>query len=569
MSKTTRFERLSCWLPARAVRVLAAGASIGTLVLLCPWHAQADGAGTGAETTYHVVMLDAGDILVDIGADSHLSPGDIVEIWRALKVKHPVTGRMLEDRFRIGSLKLSQVGVRLSLARPEGNLTRDARPGDIIVVRAAPAPTPAQPVETTASSTQRLPSVEPKEPPPDPEAVELTAIFDQLRGADPVARIRVYEDYVRARPSGRYAAVLYEEAQALRRLLARESSRTVAPQEPSIRSFAAPENVMEESPLSIGVEIQGPVTGALLHVRNAGEVAYQSQPMTPSGPGYYAAVVPADRIKAPRLQYFLEGIMPDGRAVALRASADRPEGADVEPVPRPMPPKRRNATFSLLTDYADYNRMRGNDYAWQTEGWFGLRYGQDVGVRAVRSGFGVFRGAGGTIEDLDVNGRAPRRIGLTYGYLEVEIGASDFVSLIARGVVGLRDEGTSGGGQGMIRLGNDWKTNLLLGGEFLGGVGLRGFTQLELNTFPNVPIILRSEVTNQPAGVSDESPRSADDGRTAAETSSDAGDVGARGIVQVGYRVVPSMVLSIRGSYQGRTIHHAGPGVGAGVTYQW
>jgi len=569
MCKTNRFKRLSSWLPRRAVRALAAGASIGTLAFVCPRQAWADGARADVETTYHVVMLDAGDLLVDIGVDSHLSPGDVVEIWRALKVKHPVTGRMLEDRFRIGSLRLSQVGTRLSLARPEGNLTRDARPGDIIVVRSAAAPTPVQPTEPPGSPAQRPPSAEPKPPALDPEAAALTAIFDQLRGSDPVVRIRAYEDYVRAHPTGRYAAVLYEEAQALRRLLARETSRAPAPQEPSIRSFAAPENVMEESPLSIGVEVQGPVTGAVLHVRNAGEVAYQSQPMTPSGPGYYTAVVPSDRIKAPGLQYFLEGIMPDGRAVALRASADRPEGAAVEPVPRPVPPKRRNATFSLLTDYADYNRMRGNDYAWQTEGWFGLRYGQDVGVRAVRSGFGVFRGAGGTIEDLDVNSRAPRRVGLTYGYLEVEVGASDFVSLIARGVVGLRDEGTSGGGQGMIRIGNDLKTNLLLGGEFLGGVGLRGFTQLELNTFPNVPIILRSEVTNQPAGVSDSSPRPADDARTSAETSSDAGDVGARGIVQVGYRVVPSLIVSIRGSYQGRTIHHAGPGVGAGVTYQW
>ena len=121
----------------------------------------------------------------------------------------------------------------------------------------------------------------------------------------------------------------------------------------------------------------------------------------------------------------------------------------------------------------------------------------------------------------------------------------------------------------MIRIGNDRSTNLLLGGEFLGGVGLRGFTQLELNTFPRVPIVLRSEVTNQPAGVSDSTPRSADDARDATDASQGQGDLGARGIVQVGYRIVPAFTLSVRGSYQGRTIKHAGPGVGAGLSYQW
>jgi hypothetical protein len=37
----------------------------------------------------------------------------------------------------------------------------------------------------------------------------------------------------------------------------------------------------------------------------------------------------------------------------------------------------------------------------------------------------------------------------------------------------------------------------------------------------------------------------------------------------VGYRILPSLVLAGRASYQGRTIVHAGPGAGAAVTYEW
>lgn len=85
------------------------------------------------------------------------------------------------------------------------------------------------------------------------------------------------------------------------------------------------------------------------------------------------------------------------------------------------------------------------------------------------------------------------------------------------------------------------------GAEGLGGIGVRGITQFEWNSFVRWPIVLRTEVTDEPSG----------------------GDVGVRAIVQVGYRVLPHLVVSVRGSYQGRTIDHSGPGGGAAVGYAW
>ena len=43
----------------------------------------------------------------------------------------------------------------------------------------------------------------------------------------------------------------------------------------------------------------------------------------------------------------------------------------------------------------------------------------------------------------------------------------------------------------------------------------------------------------------------------------------ARAIAQVGYEIIDDLTLSARLSYQGRTINHAGPGAGLGVSYQW
>ena len=187
-------------------------------------------------------------------------------------------------------------------------------------------------------------------------------------------------------------------------------------------------------------------------------------------------------------------------------------------------------------------------------------------MRALRTGFGVYRGVGGSLNDLDVLGLEGRPVGLTYGYLETEVGFHRLFSVSARMAIGLLDDGVAGGGQLLVRIGNDRETNLVLGGELLGGVGTRGFTQLELNTFKRVPILIRTEVTNQPAGSSTFRPTNDEEPPT---QSTNKGEVGVRGIVQVGYRLTPGLVVAARVSFQGRTINHAGPGFGGAVGYEW
>jgi hypothetical protein len=225
---------------------------------------------------------------------------------------------------------------------------------------------------------------------------------------------------------------------------------------------------------------------------------------------------------------------------------------------------------SLWSDFADYNRLRGDDQAWQTEGQFGIRL-DDRGIRALRSGFGVYRGVGGSIEELDELGKGPRRSGLTYGYLEAELAPHESFSFIVRGMLGLEADGMSQGLQGHVRFGSDRSTNLTIGGEILGEVGLKGITQLEIAPASRFPVMLRSEVTNQPAGssVAESEVRPRDPATYPANTSTEAGDLGVRGIAQFGYRLVPELVLAVRGSYQGRNIKHSGPGFGGAVVYTW
>jgi hypothetical protein len=536
----------------------------------------------------HVIELSEGDIVVDLARARGARDGAIVELWRPLAVKHPLTGQVIAERFLIGRLKLVQVREALSLARAEGKLARAAQAGDVVILRApkprvvadgaepavqvAPAEAPSAPPSAASAASKPPGSCGESAASPnacDRDAQEVSELFDGLRGQSPQTRILAYEGYVTRRSKSRYAVVLSEEAQQLRKLVGLLGKGQPVEARPTRRSFQAPTDALWGTSLDFGVEIENAV-GAVFHSRNAGEVAYVSTPMQPAGDGYFTARVPPERVRATSLEYFIEATTPSGAAVAIVGAAESPFALTVEPLPSPRPPSRRDAVISISTDYADWNNWQGNDVVWQTEGFVGMRL-DDTGIRAVRTGFGVFRGVGGSLRELDELGLSGRRVGLTYGYLEGEFGVSHFTGIIARVVVGLEDDGVSGGAQALLRLGNDRETNLQLGGEVLGSVGVRGITQLELNSFAKFPVLFRTEVTNQPAGVSREGEQVRPDvpGIGQELISHDQGEVGARAIAQVGYRFLPTLVVAIRGSYQGRTINHAGPGVGGAVSYQW
>jgi hypothetical protein len=555
-------KTLSRWLAAMALASLAPSA-----------RAESDGV---QRITGRVVHLYGADIVVDVTPAQGAKPGGVLELWRPLELKHPVTGEKISDQFLIGQLRLTQVRDALSFARPIGKLEREPQPGDIVVVRVATQVTrPAAPLAGAPATptTPGVPGSAPTAPPAstnaapleprtpgDPSTEEIARLLDTVKGKGVRARILAYEGYVRDKPTGRYAAVLWEEAQKLRQLVTLQAA--VQGDGPKLLSFEAPEEALSGASISIGVELSQ-ASGAVLHSRMPAEVSYTTTPMTAAGDGYFVATVPGTRMKAPALEYFLEAVQPDGKALGVAGSAEAPLKLNVVDAPAPTAPPRHDSVASIATDYANWNLKKHNDYVLQTEGFVGVRF-RDVGLRAARTGFGVYRGRGGSLEDLDERGLEGREVGLTYGYLEGEAGITHFVGVIGRGVIGLQRTGVAGGVQLHVRLGNDLGTNLTLGGEVLGTIGLRGITQLELATFPRFPILLRTEVTNQPAG-------SVGHGRAGGgpRASSARGDIGARGIAQVGFRLLPNLAILARASYQGRTIHHAGPGVGGGVTYTW
>jgi hypothetical protein len=528
-------------------------------------------AAVPAPLERHVLRIEDSDILVDLTPKDGANVGDELSLWRPVRLVHPVTHKVINDRYRIGTLRIVQMHDAIALARPVTPPLRAPAAGDVVVFERAPATPPGNAAPDAhagfpplqAAAPAAAPSAETGAASADPEARSVSLLFDKLVGASLITRIRRYERYAQANPNGRYTRTLLEEAAALRELVsARENNEADAP---SVRHFDVPAQALDGAPLMLTVEMNGRVVGAILHARAANESGYRSTPMVASGRKYFTATLPPDRVIAPRIEYFVEAVRPSGQVVPVAGSPDAPLVTLVSHVPHAGGTLEHETTVLVTTDYADYNRLRGNDHVWQTEGLFTMRFG-DVGVRSLSSGFGVYRGIGGSINDLDVLGRDPRSVGLTYGYVEGEFGIKPTVSLMTRAVLGLRARGTAGGAQLKMRIGSDLKTNVLFGGEVLGGIGLRGILELQVSPRGQVPVSIRAEVTNQPAG---SGARLEEDPSLGSNDSIASGDVGVRGIVQVGYRLLPPLVASLRASYQGRTISHAGPGIGGALEFRW
>ena len=578
----------------RAPRGLGRLAALGGLALGAMLWSAAAAAAPGSETVEgHVVAVEQGDVVVDLALQQGAADDDVVELWRPLSLIHPVTKRQVTDRFLIGRLRLRQVRQSLALAIAEGAPDRAPERGDVVVLRrtrpeaahgepgspptaveapagsvpAAAASRPAQPTSTepAGSAAADCPAADPYAR----AAHQVTTLFEGLRGTRPERRIVAYKAYLASNPSSPFAASLTEQLGVLRRLAGLEAVHIEA-RRIVLGDFHPPERALSHAPLTLGIRIGGEPVGAVLQLRATGEPTYRSLAMKPSGGGYFAVTLPAEDMVASGLEYFIEGTGPDGKATVVAGEPGKPLALEVFAPPSPHAPALPAATASLWTDYADYNRLRGDDVAWQTEGVLGMRFG-DSGVRAVRTGFGVYRGVGGSLADLDELGLSARKVGLTYGYLEGEIGIGSFVGLVGRGIVGMDDGGLTGGAQALVRVGSDLETNLLVGCELLGGVGLRAMAEVDIAVLADWPIMLRAEVTNQPAGAESSlrSVRPADDAATPESTSLARNDIGVRAIAQVGYRIVDPLTVALRVSYQGRTIWHSGPGFGGAVSYTW
>ncbi len=100
--------------------------------------------------------------LIDLGKKDRVQAGMKVSVYRRVKVKHPISGKTINDRFYIGTIKLEQVSRFLSVAKTVGGFSYKPSVGDFVVP--GPKPITYRPGWSPSSRRSTFRFLVPKEP---------------------------------------------------------------------------------------------------------------------------------------------------------------------------------------------------------------------------------------------------------------------------------------------------------------------------------------------------------------------------------------------------------------------
>ncbi len=519
-----------------------------------------------------VEVLGGGDLVVDLLAASE---GQLLEVLRPIEVRHPVTGERIADRFRIGGARIVRTGARLSVARLLQPAQEPVRAGDVVrsvdpaapaappIVSAAAPVVPPGPVEIRRASgvaerAASIPDFLALEPLHDPDTEDLLIAWHATLTKPVHERIATYEQFLDAHPASRYA-------EAIRMELASLHAETEPPP-PSAEAVHAIRlqravrganlgHVRRGHPAEVSAVVTrgAPIRSLQLHARPVGANEWTTVPMPLDSRLHARAPVPASSVGGDGLEYYVEVIDDAGTSVPVAGHPQAPRRAET------LAPHRVDRSdrsrVRLSSEYVSYDRLAGDDWHSLTEADFLYRMRVPV-LHGIRIGYGVLRGEGGTVEDLDVRGLPPRPVGFTYGYTELDLEPVDSFAILPRVELGLvrpedaRDErhGLRPGFQGRIRLGRGDGTNFVLAGETVPDLGQRAFVALAWRRFETFPMTGEVHVTDQPV---------------------DAEELAVRLVYELGVRPSDVFAVAARVSYQGRTIDHSGFGGGLAATFDW
>jgi len=528
------------------VKALPALLASATIVLAAaPRPARADEVATGV-----VVQVDTREIFVNLGTRRGVAAGAPLRLKHPIALRHPVTRQPVADWLPIGSATVTSAGEQLSMAVLDPDLRARVRVGDIaeIYVERDEVPPPAPP---PAPDDRPLPV-------PDPDTAAVLDIWASLAGRPLDVRIASWEGWLSSHAASPHAAAVREDLDALR-----AEREALAPQPPT-RGLAAVHldhaapTLAERGralPLVFVVDDPDAVASAWLHYRTAGAATYHRLLLTRDGALYLRGTIPAAAVADPGVEYFVEAIAPLGGSGAALATPAEPIAVAV-----PAPPlvdeftaTRRRTRLTLATtylDFATFDRRPGDrtDRFALTEADVLYRLG---GVLwGVRAGFGSYGGYGGYADRAWTPAAPAPAHGLQYGYAEAVLHAPPPLPPLGgslRLVAGVGERGFALGVEARARLGAPDGANLSAGFSHLEAIGF--FSDIRLETWPahGLPVGVSVGVTDQPS----------------------RGDLGVRLGLDLGWRALPWLIPTVKVSWQGRTVEHAGAGAGLGLVFDW
>lgn len=510
-----------------------------------------------------VVRLDGDDLFVDLGA-SRAPTGTILDVYRSIEVRHPVTRQALRDRFRVGRVQVLQAGDTLSVAHVLGTPWRPVQVGDEVRTDEPERVTPTQGPTPVAGPT---PSAA-----PDPQTQELLRVWLATLGRSPTERVALYRTFIARNPGFPRRSFVEAEIAALEQWTASQREQIVIappPPAPLDPDFVLRERVVHAAlgpatmgdPLDVALLLRPgvPVRALMLYVRPKGPGQFEGRRMSLDARGHAMARVPRQLVRPPGFDYFVEAVDERGRMVPLVGTDDEPIAVEVVAPEGEPDPSVHRARVRFSAEAVSFHNADARDAYIVTEGDFLYRTLFDV-LYGVRIGYGVLRGQGGTVDHLDgtptMPAGDPEAAGFTYGYTEMELRISELFAAIARIEVGLgkpeasdvERNGLTGGFQLRLRIGPERGTHFLLAGETVPEIGQLASIALHWEVIENFPMQGEVHVTDQPVN---------------------SGELAVRLVYELGYRLSDTLAFALRLSYQGRNIDHAGPGAGLAMTFDW
>ncbi len=310
-------------------------------------------------------------------------------------------------------------------------------------------------------------------------------------------------------------------------------------------------------PLELVAEAPGATPTLVAHVRTHGAASYRSIALVRKDDAHWVAVVPADAVAPPGLDYYLAaGDEP------VFASPDWPHTMPVHAAPEDERRERdlarahgRRSMVNAMGEWVEFGTKtvgdtRLEDHYYRIDAAFSYRL-LTYPLEEIRVGYTRLIGNTLAAPDAMCPGTdpcAPQTGMKVAGWFELGLAAIEGIRLDARMTVMATADGFAVGGRGEARLGARDASHVAVGAEYLADIGANGFFRLGWGTVPKLPMSATVEITNLPASHR---------------------DTGVRLYYDVAREVAPGVRIGLRVGYAARNQSVAGFTGGAGAAVEF
>jgi hypothetical protein len=291
----------------------------------------------------------------------------------------------------------------------------------------------------------------------------------------------------------------------------------------------------------ITVYAPAPMGTPVLYYRVHGKTDYKAVELAEKPNDYYLYEIPKDEVAEPAIEYYITVKLAPNETVLAIGNPESPAAIPVSgflfnPDLELARHRGNRNTFRVLAEHVIF---RDKDSYEHYEADYLYRI--FTSLYSVRMGMGAFRGEGYT---SDAVSSVSQTLNYYYGYTEIELKPSpSSISLIARFLTGINNEGIGSGFDSRLRFGDELGVNLVVGVWSTARIGTSTTVQL------NVPLTARFGFS----------------GNIAVEDLPVEGPTGFRMAVDLKYELAPDLDVTGRIGMAARNTDFIGSNFGFGL----